>query len=59
MRTIGVTGFAGGRLRQISDVHVNIPSDDIGLVEALHSVVFHFTVSQLRQRVARRLQTGG
>jgi D-sedoheptulose 7-phosphate isomerase len=57
MKTVGVTGFAGGRLRQIAQINVNVPSDDIGLVEAVHAVLFHLTISQLRRRVAERLET--
>lgn len=55
MRTIGVTGFSGGQLRQMARVNINIPSNDMGLVEGVHSVLFHLTALQLRQRVAERL----
>jgi D-sedoheptulose 7-phosphate isomerase len=52
MKTIGVTGFDGGKLKQMADEGVHIPIDDMGMTEALHSVVFHLAMSQLRDRVA-------
>jgi D-sedoheptulose 7-phosphate isomerase len=52
MKTIGVTGFDGGKLKQIADEGVHIPVDDMGMTEALHSVVFHLAMSQLRERVS-------
>ncbi len=51
MATIGVTGGNGGRLRQAAQISVVVPSDNIGLVEAVHSVLFHAAVSQLRSRL--------
>ncbi len=58
MRSIGITGFAGGKLGQIAHFHVNVPSNDIGLVEAIHAVLFHLSVSQLFQRIAHQLEAG-
>lgn len=52
MRTIGITGFDGGRLGECAKLQINVPSRDIGLVEAVHSVLFHLTVSRLRARIA-------
>lgn len=52
MRTIGITGFAGGKLRRLATVNVNVPCDDIGLVEAIHSVVFHLVMTHLRRHIA-------
>lgn len=56
MRTIGVTGFSGGKLGKIAQINVNVPSTDFGLVEAIHSVLFHLTVSQLSQRIVRQFK---
>lgn len=56
MKTVGVTGFNGGRLALIAQINVNVPSHDIGLVEAVHSVLFHVTISELSQRMAKRLK---
>jgi hypothetical protein len=51
MRTIGVTGYDGGKLRRAADVSVHVPVWDMGMVEALHGVVFHLAMTRLRERV--------
>ncbi len=53
MKTIGVTGFDGGALRKQADESVHVPVDDMGMCEALHGVVFHLAMGQLRQRLSR------
>ncbi|MES2569178.1 MAG: SIS domain-containing protein [Verrucomicrobiota bacterium] len=40
-RTIGVTGFTGGRIRQIADCSIYIPSDEYGPVEDVQLMVNH------------------
>lgn len=50
--TLGMTGLDGGRLGAIVKAAVRIPSEDIGLVEAVHAVLFHLAVSLLRERLA-------
>jgi D-sedoheptulose 7-phosphate isomerase len=52
MRTIGVTGYDGGKLRKQADLCVHVPVWDMGMAEALHGVVFHLAMSRLRERVA-------
>jgi len=52
MKTIGVTGFDGGKLRRMADEGVHIPVDDMGKAEALHGVVFHLAMAQLRTRIS-------
>jgi D-sedoheptulose 7-phosphate isomerase len=53
MKTIGVTGFDGGKLRTLADESVHVPVDDMGMTEALHGVIFHIAMSRLRTRLAR------
>ena len=52
MRTIGVTGYDGGKLRTLADVSVHVPVWDMGMAEALHGVIFHLAMSRLRERVS-------
>lgn len=51
MTTIGITGFAGGAMAKLSRVHVNIPTKDIGLAEALHGVAYHVIMAELAVRL--------
>lgn len=52
MTTIGVTGFDGGKLRRMADEAVHVPVEDMGMCEALHAVVFHLAMTQLRSRLS-------
>jgi D-sedoheptulose 7-phosphate isomerase len=52
MTTVGVTGFDGGRLRRMADTGVHVPVEDMGMCEALHAVVFHYAMAQLRSRLS-------
>ena len=52
MTTIGVTGFDGGKLRRMADERVHVPVDDMAMCEALHAVVFHLAMAQLRTRLS-------
>ena len=58
MKTVGVTGFDGGSLRKLADECVHIPVDDMGMTEALHSVVFHLAMGQLRDRLSAAASRG-
>jgi D-sedoheptulose 7-phosphate isomerase len=50
MRTFGICGYDGGRLKQIAHQSLHVRSDDMGAVEAVHAVVFHYLVDALRER---------
>lgn len=43
IRVVGITGFAGGKLRNLVDVSVHVPTDmgDYGVAEDLHLAVGH------------------
>lgn len=56
MRTIGITGRSGGRLAELAQESVRVPSDDFGVVETVHSAIFHLAVAQLRDRIAGKRQ---
>lgn len=51
MRTIGVTGYDGGRLRTMAQAAVHVPCDNMGAAEAVHGVVFHYLVEVLLERL--------
>ena len=51
MATFGVTGYDGGRLGQIAQASLHVPCSNMGTVEAVHSVVFHYLVDVLRERL--------
>lgn len=54
-RLVALVGAAGGRLREMADLAIVIPSRDYGVVEDLHMTVNH----ALSQFIRRRLEEGG
>lgn len=48
--TVGMTGFDGGRLSGMVDLHIHIPSNTIEQVEDLHLMVEHLICKALRER---------
>jgi D-sedoheptulose 7-phosphate isomerase len=50
MRTFGITGFEGGQLAVLAQQKVTVPSNNMGLVEAAHSILFHYVLEDLYER---------
>ena len=48
--TVGMTGFDGGQLSEMVDLHIHIPSHTIEQVEDLHLMVEHLICKALRER---------
>ncbi len=51
MKTVGFLGFDGGRLRELVDVPVVVPSHDYGPVEDAHMMFDHLAIAYLRSRL--------
>ena len=56
VKVVALTGFRGGKLKVLADLHINVPSDNFGLIEDLHLVVGHSVAQILRSRVMRVAQ---
>lgn len=54
LRLACLTGFAGGKIGDMADIHVNIPSDNYGLIEDLHLSVNHMIAQAHKARVAQQ-----
>ncbi len=52
MTTVGITGFGGGKLKTLAHHNLHAPVDDMGIVESLHQVVFHWIIDDLYRRFA-------
>jgi len=52
MRTFALTGFDGGRLKQIAHDSLHVQSDNMGAVEAVHAVVIHYLMDGLQAEFA-------
>lgn len=51
LTTWGITGFDGGRLRTLAANNLHVPLDDMGLVESVHLVAFHWILDDLFARI--------
>jgi D-sedoheptulose 7-phosphate isomerase len=52
LRTFGLSGFSGGKLRQIAQQGLHVPVADMGIVESIHLLVFHWVLDNLYGRIA-------
>ena len=49
--SVGVTGFGGGKLREINHHSLHVPLNDMCSAESIHNVLFHYIVIELQERV--------
>ena len=42
IETIGLTGFNGGKMSSLVDIEVNVPSEDMQIIEDAHHAICHF-----------------
>ena len=47
IETFGITGYTGGALRQIANKNFHVDLNDMGVVETLHMVAFHYVVGRV------------
>jgi D-sedoheptulose 7-phosphate isomerase len=57
--TVGLTGFDGGRLGELCEIHVHVPSarGEYGPVEDAHMVLDHLVMSYLWEKWAHAVQS--
>ena len=55
--TIGVTGFAGGKMKSLCDICVVVPSDNMQIIEDLHLSMAHSIFRIVSSRMAGRAMT--
>lgn len=56
LTVVALTGFAGGKVKDFADIHINVPHENYGIIEDLHLSVGHMVAQMLKSRVAA---TGG
>lgn len=47
-RIISFTGFSGGVIKAASDIKIHVPSDNYGIIETAHSLIFHYIVENIK-----------
>jgi D-sedoheptulose 7-phosphate isomerase len=55
MTTVGITGYGGGKLKPLGQHNLHAGVDDMGIVESLHQVAFHWIIDDLHRRFAEAL----
>lgn len=48
---VALTGFGGGKIAHMADLHINVPSENYGVVEDLHMSIGHVAAQALHQQI--------
>ena len=48
-----ITGYTGGELKRIAHHSLHVPLDDMGMVESVHLVLFHYVLNDVYARINR------
>ncbi len=70
MKIVGMTGFSGGKVQEMSDcrVHVEIPvpgseiwdirssMTDYGMIENMHMIIVHMVIAQIIERIKQQTE---
>ncbi|HUY31280.1 MAG TPA: SIS domain-containing protein [Pirellulales bacterium] len=51
LTTFGLTGYGGGKLKQVQQAGVHVPLDDMGMVESIHLCLFHWVLNDVFARI--------
>ena len=51
LATVGLTGYDGGRLRELAASCVHVPLHDMGMVESIHLCLFHWVLNDVFARI--------
>jgi D-sedoheptulose 7-phosphate isomerase len=53
LTTFGLTGYDGGKLKQVQQAGVHVALDDMAMVESIHVCIGHWIVDDLTARIRR------
>jgi D-sedoheptulose 7-phosphate isomerase len=59
LRTFGLTGYSGGKLKQMQQAGLHVPLDDMGMVESIHLCIFHWVLNDVFARINGEGRYGG
>lgn len=51
LKTWGITGYSGGKLKSLGQKNLHVPLDDMGMVESIHLVTFHWILNDIFGRI--------
>jgi D-sedoheptulose 7-phosphate isomerase len=53
LSTWGITGYTGGQLQKLGKHNLHVPLDDMGMVESIHLLLFHWVLNDVYARINR------
>lgn len=51
LKTLGLTGYSGGKLKDLAQHNFHVPLDDMGMVESIHLAIFHWVLNDVFARI--------
>jgi len=51
LTVIALTGFSGGKVKNLANLHINVPSENYGVIEDLHLSIAHIVAQGLKARI--------
>lgn len=51
LKTWGITGYTGGKLQSLAQNNLHVPLDDMGMVESIHLLLFHWVLNDVYARI--------
>ena len=51
LKTFGLTGYSGGKLKAMQQDGLYVELDDMGMVESIHLAVFHWVLNDVFARI--------
>jgi len=48
-KTLALTGFTGGKLKELADCSIHVPVNDYGISEDVHMILDHLMAKVLRE----------
>lgn len=51
LKTFGLTGYNGGKLRHMAQAGLHVPLNDMGMVESIHLALFHWVLNDVFARI--------
>ena len=51
LKTFGLTGYKGGKLKSLAQPGLHVPLDDMGMGESIHLALFHWVLNDVFARI--------
>lgn len=52
---VSLTGFDGGKIGRLADLHINIPASNYGVVEDFHMLICHIVIQSLQTLIRKEV----